>query len=262
MKTITSKDNPIIKEAASLQEKKYRDRLGMYLLEGPNPVREYMDIGGRPRFIFIKAGAGEEIQGIVSRVKEPTAVYELSEDAFLKISTANSPQGIVAVVDKQIYTEESFFTKVRSSNILVLDRIQDPGNIGTLLRSAEAMGFGGVVFVKGCADPYQPKVVRAAASSIFRIPVLFADDSKSAARLIKRSGKTLYAASMTGEISVDKADLRENTAIIIGNEGNGVSSELLDCSTRLFIPMEGSTESLNAAIAACIIMYESKRQRL
>lgn len=261
MKTIASKDNSIVKTAASLKEKKYRDALGLYLLEGPNPIREYMDIGGRPRFIFIKAGAGEELQKIAASAKEPTAVYELSEDAFLKIPSPGNPQGIIAVAEENILSEKEFMEKTGNRNILVLDRIQDPGNTGTLLRTAEAMGFGGAIFIQGSADPYQPKVVRAAASSVFRLPMLFVKDAEQALALLAAAGKSVFSACMTGDVSADKADLRQNAAIVIGNEGNGVGKVFLKSSKRVFIPMEGKTESLNAAVAASIIMYESKRQR-
>ena len=261
MKKISSKDNSIVKEAASLNEKKYRDSLGLYLIEGPNLVREYIEFGGRPRFIFLKAGASEEAARIAESSEELTAVYELSSDAFMKLSSGPSPQGIVAAAEKSDETAASFLAKVKDKNILVLDRLQDPGNVGTLIRNSEAFGFGGVVMIKGSADPYQPKCVRAAAGSIFRHPILFCKDGDEAISLLKAAGKTVYSACMNGEVMITKADLRKNTAIVIGNEGNGISDDILSSSIGLSIPMEGHTESLNAAVAGTIIMYESKRQR-
>jgi TrmH family RNA methyltransferase len=260
MNTISSKDNQIVKEAASLKEKKYRDALGLYLIEGPNLVRELMDFGGRPRFIFLKAGAGEEAQAIARKAEKLTAVYELSAEAFAKVSSDSSPQGIIAAAEKDFLKSDEFFRRAGDGNVLVLDRLQDPGNVGTLLRSAEAFGFAGAVLVKGCADPYQTKCVRAAAGSILRFPMLFCDSGKEAAKVLRGAGKKLYAACMEGEVSLYDAALERNTAVIIGNEGNGVSEELISEAERLYIPMYGATESLNAAIAGTIIMYEAKRQ--
>jgi len=261
MKTITSKDNSIIKEVASLREKKYRDKLGLYLVEGPNLVKEAMDYGGRPRFIFIKVGAGDEVLEIARLAEKTSTVYELTEDAFMKISDTQNPQGIIAVVEKHEYSSQSFFEMLGSGNVLVLDRLQDPGNVGTLIRMSEAMDFKGVVFIKGCADPYQPKVVRAAAGAIFRTPMLFLEDASECIDVLKAHNKTTYAAFMNAKLRVMDADLRENAAVIIGNEGSGISKEFENNTEKLMIPMSGKTESLNAALAGTIIMYESKRQK-
>lgn len=262
MITITSKDNQIIKEVSSLREKKYRDKLGLYLIEGPNLVKELMDFGGRPRFIFIKVGANDEVRNIVSNADETSTVYELTEDVFGKISDTLNPQGIVAVADKTEYSVNTFFNSVMDGNVLVLDRLQDPGNVGTLIRLSEAMGFKGVIFIKGSADPYQPKVVRAAAGAILRVPMLFLDSAEECIELLNRYNKKIYAAFMDADKVVSEADLKKNVAIIIGNEGSGISKDFEKKSEKLMIPMSGKTESLNAAIAGTIIMYESKRQRL
>lgn len=261
MRIITSKDNQIIKEVSSLREKKYRDKLGMYLIEGPNLVKELMDFGGRPRFIFTKVGANAEIQNIVGAAEETSTVYELTEDVFDKISDTKTPQGIIAVADKIEYSENMFFSAIGDGNILVLDRLQDPGNVGTLIRLSEAMDFKGVIFIKGTADPYQPKVVRSAAGAILRVPMLFLNSAEECINLLKRYNKKTYAAFMDAELKISEVDLKNNVAIVIGNEGSGVSKDFEAEAEKLMIPMSGKTESLNAAIAGTIIMYESKRQR-
>ena len=263
MQTISSKDNRIVKEAASLLEKKYRDELGLFLLEGPNIVKEAMEEGGRVRFIFTKAGpCSEEIEEIVSISKERhLAVYELASEAFAKVTQTNSPQTIVAVIEKRQMTEDEFFEIIDDGNLIVLDRLQDPGNVGTIIRSAEAMGYKGVIAIKGTADIYQPKVVRSAAGSILRFPALFLEDDTELTRMCKRHGKKLYATSMHASKTIYDADLKNDVAIVIGNEGNGVSENLLAAAEGLAIPMEGKTESINAAISAAMIMYESLRQR-
>lgn len=261
MKSITSKDNSIIKEVASLREKKYRDRLGMYIVEGPNLVKEVLEYGGRPRFIFIRVGASQELTEILKLADNTSTVYELTGDVFAKISDTANPQGIIAVADKREYSPEDFFKAVSGGNVLVLDRLQDPGNTGTLLRMCEAMDFKGVILIKGCADPYQPKVVRAAAGAVQRLPMLFAEDADEAAGWLLSHGKRIFGAFMNADTDISDADLRENAAVIIGNEGSGISDEFGKYAERVKIPMSGKTESLNAAIAGTIIMYESKRQK-
>lgn len=263
MKEISSKDNRIIRQAASLSEKKYRDAFGMYLIEGPNFVRDAVLYGGRLRFIFIRAAAmSGEIMDIVSMASaEGPAVYSLTDEAFSKLSTTEHSQGIIAAAEKAECSEEEFFSDP-AGDLLVLDRVQDPGNLGTMIRSAEAMGFSGVLIVKGSADLYGPKAVRAAAGSIFRLPAFFAGSPSEAADLLKKHGKKIYAAEMEAEKECFDADLACGAAIVIGNEGSGISAELLEAAEPIKIPMSGKIESLNAALAAGMMMYESQRQRL
>ena len=263
MQVISSKDNRIIKEASSLSEKKNRDELGLYLIEGPNIVKEAMEEGGRVRFIFTRAGQqSDEIEEILRKADaQNLAAYELTGEVFAKVTHTDNPQAIAAVFEKRQINQNEFFEKTGSGNIAVLDRLQDPGNVGTILRTAEAFGFSGVILMKGSADVYQPKIVRAAAGSLLRLPLLFLDSADEAAALLKAHGKKIYAAAMDGKTQLPLAELSENAAVVIGNEGNGVCRAFIEQAETLSIPMEGKTESLNAAIAAATIMYESLRQR-
>ncbi len=260
---VSSPENKIVKQAASLSDKKYRDKYGLFLLEGPNIVREAMQQGNRVRFIFTRAGAADaETAQIVQQAEAGgLAVYELAESLFAKVTQTQTPQAVAAAAEKRQISAGGFFEEVKDRCLLVLDRLQDPGNVGTLLRTAEAMGFGGVVVIKGTADLWQPKVVRSAAGSLLRLPVLQCEDAAQALALLAKAGKTVYTAAMDADVVVYDADLTKNAAVVIGNEGAGASEEFLGAATRLAIPMEGSTESLNAAVAGSIIMYESKRQR-
>ena len=261
MEFISSKDNRIVKDAAALQDRKYRDRTGLFLLEGPNPIREAMQQGGRFRFIFTRAGTDLEKLGLQELAENGApAVYELAGDVFAKISDTETSQGVIAVAEKKTYSEEAFFAR-DDGNVLVLDRLQDPGNMGTLLRSAEAMGFSGVMLIRGCTDPWSPKVARAAAGSLLRLPLFAAGSGGEALRLLAAHGKTVYCAAMGEGSECYLQPLAKNAAIIIGNEGGGASAELRAASLPLSIPMEGRTESLNAAVAGSILMYESLRQR-
>ena len=257
---ISSKDNRIIKDAVKLREKKYRDASGCFLIEGPGAVREAAQQGGRLRFIFTRAGASisEADLGLSGQVP---AVYETTDDVFARLSDTETPQGVVAVAEKPVWREADIFSE-EDANVLVLDRVQDPGNMGTLLRTAEAMGFAGALLVKGCCDCWAPKVVRSAAGSLLRLPVLQAESAGDALKLLESHGKTCWVAVMDGETACYEADLARGAAVIIGNEGRGASEVFLEKARGLRIPMAGKTESLNAAYAGAIIMYESLRQRL
>ena len=263
MKQISSPENRIVKEAASLAEKKYRDRYGLFLIEGPNLVREAMQQGGRVRFIFTRAGAAaSEIIDLIDEAEGlGLAVYELAESLFAKVTLTQTPQDIAAAAEKRQTEAGEFFEKAKDGCILVLDRLQDPGNVGTLIRSAEAMGFKGVLAIKGTADPWQPKAVRAAAGSLLRLPVLICEDADQALDLLARAGKKVYTADMDGREACWDADLAKNAAVVIGNEGSGAGDKLKAAASLLSIPMDGAAESLNAAVAGSIIMYESMRQR-
>ena len=259
---IHSKDNKTVKLAASLAEKKHRDALGAYLIEGPNLVREALQQGVRIQFIFTGAGAlnqQQEIQDILSLAEDSdSAVCVLSEDCFAKIATSQTPQPIMAVAEKRTWQMRDVFSP--GGNVLVLDRIQDPGNLGTLLRTAEATGFAGALIVKGGADPYGPKAVRAGAGCVFRFPLLLCDSPAEALDILAKQRKQVWTADMEGTPCYD-AELAQNVAIVIGNEGNGADALFKENSGRVTVPMAGQTESLNAGIAAAILMYESMRQR-
>ena len=263
MNIISSPDNRIVKEAASLAEKKYRDRTGFFLAEGPNIVKEATLLGNRVRFIFTRAGAADAESAKIAEEAEAAglAVYTLTEGVFAKVTQTQTPQGICAVLEKRQYSPDEFFEKTGNGCLLVLDRLQDPGNVGTLIRTAEAMGFAGVVCIKGTADPWQPKVVRAAAGSLLRLPVLLAEDAEQALELLKGACKKVYTTAMDAGLACWDAELSENAAVVIGNEGAGVSPQLKEAAELLAIPMVGRTESLNAAVAGCMIMYESLRQK-
>ena len=263
MREISSRDNRIIREVASLRERKYRDEKRLFIAEGPNLVREAVYGSPGIRFIFMSAGAeSPEIRGLAAEAeKKVPAVYEVSSDCFARISQTDSPQGIIAVIEKPEISEDAFFDAAGGGCILVLDRIQDPGNAGTLLRTAEAAGFKGAIAIKGTTDLFGPKAVRAAAGSLLRIPVLGVRDADSLLSTLEKHGKTAVAAAMEAETAIYDIDLRKNIALIIGNEGNGVSDELMSRARTVSIPMEGRVESLNAALSGAIIMYESLRQR-
>lgn len=261
MREITSQDNKIYKHALSLKKKKYRDEASEYLIEGPNLISEAMKCGAELKTIFISQGfdiSSPEAGDIVS--KNSDICFMLPARLFGSLCETETPQGVVGISAKP----EWRFTNDREmpgGNFVVIDRLQDPGNIGTILRTADAAGFELAVFMKGSADPYQPKVVRAAAGSLFRIPLKFVDSTAELEFFVHERGKRLIATAMDAETAYYECDLKKDAAIIIGNEGNGVSSELIEAADiKIRIPMEGSIESLNASVAAGILMYERIRK--
>ena len=262
MKTIKSKDNTTYKAAVKLLKKKYRDETGLYLLEGVKPLEDALDMGIKVKTIFL-------CEGILKAEAFPEEIcMALDKKLFENLSDTGTSQGVIAVAEQQIYSKEDFSEKVNGSceqdikgNIVIMDRLQDPGNIGTIIRTAEAAGYRGVMMIAGSGDVYSPKVVRAAAGSLFRMPIIKAADADDAASVVKALGLKLTVTCLENAEDCFDADLTENIALVIGNEGRGVSERLMELSDiRVKIPMAGSIESLNAAVAAGILMYQSQKK--
>ena len=254
MKTITSKDNPVYKSACRLTRKKYRDDAGMYLIEGVKSLEDALQLGIGIRNIFIR----EDRAVPESFPAEKTSLMD--RELFEKLSGTETSQGVIAVADKNITDISSFAGRMGNSNdnVVILDRLQDPGNAGTIIRTAEAAGYRAVIVMSGTADVYSPKVVRAAAGSLFRMQLFSSSDMNETVRILKASGKCIVSADLDTDVMYNGVDLSENIALVIGNEGQGVSRGFLEASDiKVRIPMEGSIESLNAAVAAGILMYQS-----
>lgn len=255
MKKITSRENPIYKSVCKLTRRKYRDQSGRYLLEGIKPLTDALDIGIPIEMILRREG--RHAGGV--HLDEDVTV-ELGAKLFDAISDTEHSQGIIAVARKLQYDWESFGRLFQSNtkNIVVLDRLQDPGNLGTIIRTAEAAGYGGILLMNGCADAYAPKVVRAAAGSLLRMPILEEDDVARAAGHLHDLQRHIVVTSLDAEQYYNAVDLSKSTALIIGNEGSGVCPEFLRAAdAKIKIPMSGSIESLNAAVAAGILMYQT-----
>ena len=187
----------------------------------------------------------------------------VSDSVFKKISDTVTPQGIMAIVEKNAYTLDDIIENVNNnitqkgrSCVVVLDRLQDPGNLGTIVRTGEGAGISGIIMSSGCADIYNPKVIRSTMGSIFRVPFTVVSDLPEAIETLKENSITTYAAHLKGE-EYNKGVFEKNVALLIGNEAKGLSHEVSGKADRLIkIPMEGKVESLNAAIATAILMYQ------
>lgn len=188
--------------------------------------------------------------------------FEVMEDRiFRSISDTMTPQGILSVVRRPIYHKEELLACERPF-FMVLENIQDPGNLGTILRTAEGAGVTGIFMSRETVDIFNPKTIRSTMGSVYRVPFLYVEDTGSIVREISGKGIRTYAAHLKGTESYDRKDYSSGCAFLIGNEGNGLSDELAAMADEYVrIPMAGQVESLNAAVASAILMYEVQRQR-
>ncbi len=193
-------------------------------------------------------------------VRRTPVFEEVSDEVFQLLSDTKSPQGILAVVRQKHYRFEDLLGKVPL--VMVLENLQDPGNLGTIIRTAEGAGVTGILMSRGTADLYNPKVTRSTMGSIFRMPFLYTDQLSVDIQRLKHAGVSVCAAHLQGKNTYDRENYRGGTAFLIGNESKGLSDEISALAdVRVKIPMEGKVESLNASVAAAILMYEASRQR-
>ena len=188
----------------------------------------------------------------------------VSDSIFETLSDTKTPQGILAIVKRLNYTMNDLMQvkNQKAPHLVVLDNLQDPGNLGTIFRTAEAAGVTGILLSKDCVDVYNPKVIRSTMGAVFRMPFLYVEDLPEKIKELQKKSIKTYAAHLRGENAYDEEDYTTGCAFLIGNEGNGLRDEVADCADCLIrIPMEGEAESLNAAVAAAVLMFEAGRQR-
>ena len=255
MERIQSKENGRIKEYGKLaSSRKYREETGCFVLEGEKLFKEALRSGVAVEQVFVtpayrNAHPETDFSGL--------SVFEVEGAAEERLSQSKTPQGLYAVCKKLDKPENLAKIDCNGSYVALWD-LQDPGNVGTILRGADAMGLSGVILSESCCDLYNLKTIRAAMGSLFRIPVMRVDLSA----FLKESGLRSYAAVVDADARpVGTADFKGAVAVI-GNEGNGLSKEQASlCSERITIPMAGNAESLNDAMAATILMWEMARRR-
>ncbi len=260
---ITSTSNKRVKELVELQNKaKARNAAGVFPAEGRKMFLEAP--AERVRAVYVEEHfletASEEIREKLSGLEYET----VSEEVFAKISDTKSPQGILCVVSQERYALERLIHPLNGEKplLLALEDIQDPGNLGTLIRTAEGAGVNGIIVTQGTADRYHPKTTRASMGSIYRVPCVETPDLTETIERLRQAEINIYAAHLKGTGYYDAFDYTKGTAFLIGNEGNGLRQETADeADVYIRIPMEGRVESLNAAIAGTLLMYEANRQR-
>jgi len=256
MKLIQSRDNPFYKELAKLAvSARQRNKTKQTLLDGMHLLEAYLDVGGMPQHILLNAAAlqNHEIVTLLDRL-DCVPLTQLDNKLFAELSELNTLTGILALIDSpsgSVATESCFS--------LLLEGIQDPGNLGSMIRSAAAAGCDAVYLSKGCADVWSPKVLRAAMGGHFALKIF---DNQDLYNISKTFSGTLLATSPQAATSLYNCDLSGNVALLIGNEGAGLSTGLIDMATqKINIPMSGRVESLNVAAATAICLFEVVRQR-
>ncbi|MEY3624677.1 RNA methyltransferase [Aquiluna borgnonia] len=248
-----------VKGVAALQQKDARFETGLFLLEGPQGLKELARDPSLAREVFATEAALERYDAeFVKLGSAEVPVVVTSQRAMEKLSDTKTPQGVVAVVG-QLDVELSDLIDSSPRLIAILDRVQDPGNAGTVLRAADAAGADGVIFSRDCVDLYNPKVVRATAGSILHVPCVIEAESRAVVLSLQASGVQVFAASAGGKsILSSELDLTRPTAWIFGNEAQGVSQELLELVDEVVaLPIYGEAESLNLATAASVCLYAS-----
>ena len=278
MEIISSKDNKRIKYIRSLLEKGgIRKKNHSFVVEGIKLVDEALEYGGVLDIIVSESLYEEIVSGdltrngllsdngkhIIKQVKQGTSLTVVSDAVFKSVSETITPQGILAEVEmpKHRLLEENFleiaYEKTGKIKLLILEDTADPGNLGTIMRTAEAAGVTGVIMGKGTVDIFNPKVVRSTMGSIFRLPFAYVDDLKAVILGLKRGGISFYATHLKGKESYRDIAYSDKAGILIGNEARGLSDEIANLAdTYVIIPMQGKVESLNAAVAAALMMYE------
>ena len=258
---IESGANQTIKLTASLFEKKGREKSGLFVIEGERFVSELLagDVPVQPSYFMAAEGFAQKRDMAAYETAAP--LYIVRDAAFKQLSDVETPQGILAVCKQRHCAPEDLCTG-DAPILLVLEEMQDPGNVGTILRTADAAGLDGVILSAGAADVYNPKVLRAAAGALFRIPVAAGCDLAAVIPMLQAHSISVYAAVADTGCAPYACDFTRGTAVLIGNEARGLSAEAAALAdTRITLPMPGRAESLNAAMAGGILVYEAVRQR-
>ena len=261
---ITSTTNKQVKFVNALAKKaRTRREEGLFVAEGLRMCQEIPKEQIEALYISESFQKNKECQELVERAGKAELV---SDEVFKAFSDTQSPQGVLALVRQFCYRlEDVAKTKAETGHpalFMVLEHLQDPGNLGTIIRAGEGAGVTGILMDKDTADIYNPKVIRATMGSVLRVPFFYTEDLRADLKALKQKGVRLYAAHLKGQRSYDQEDYRGDTGFLIGNEANGLTEETAALAdTYIRIPMLGQVESLNAAVASSVLMFVAARQR-
>lgn len=254
---IESKDNNLFKNTKKLKERKNRNKNSKYIIEGFRLVQEAFKAKVDVDYLIVTKDGNEKMDLYLSDyISNQVKIYEISDNLFKELVSTENPQGILAVINMNIKP-----MNFHGEFYLLCDKLQDPGNIGTIIRTAHAAGVQGIILTKGTVDIYNEKAIRSTMGSIFYIPIHYDDDNLSLVKKLKEQGFKLVVTSLETDKDFFQEDLCGKVVLTVGNEGNGVSKEVFELAdTKVKIPMPGNAESLNVAIATSVIMYEKVRQ--
>lgn len=269
MEYISSRSNPLIQRYAKLQDKKYREAEGLFLIEGAKLFDEAVDSSVKIETVLVCDGRNNNIiTAALEKLKNKeryknVRVISLHENVFSKISSEKSPDGVICVAKH--LDNLKFYNKIERNDalnladekIMLLCSVRDPGNIGTIVRSAVAFGFDRIIVSADSADPYGTRAIRAAMGALFKIKVDFVEEFESVSDALISAGRRVFCAELReGAVSLDELKTDKNDCFMIGNEGHGIPAEISSkCTASVYIPIAENSESLNAAIAASILAF-------
>lgn len=256
---IESKDNNLFKFVKKLKERRFRDKENLFILEGLRLIEEAIRANMDIEYIIISKDYEDKFNDLLLENNiSSNKIITLSNNLFMQLASTENPQGIIAVIkknDKKKDLSGDFF--------LICDKVQDPGNLGTIIRTAHAAGVDGIILTKGTVDIYNDKTIRSTMGSIFYVPIFYDDKDFTIIRNLKKDGFCLVATSLKESRNFFEEDLKGKIILAVGNEGNGISNELFELADKkVKIPMPGGAESLNVSIATSIILFEKVRQNL
>jgi TrmH family RNA methyltransferase len=271
---ITSRNNPLIVTMAKLDQKKHRDKAGLFLIDGVKLYREAKAAGSCIFAVFIKEDAADEIISSAGGITAGTRVIMVPESVMDRITDERFPEGMVTAVKysssvKREQSADDFDAKFYDGRrILILDGIQDTGNMGAIMRSARAFGIDTIICGSGCADVYGRRVMRASMGAALRLMSVYIDNLSDVCCKLLLAGRRIFAACPDGDKPCGgnfepEGGFQPFDCIVIGNEGHGVSDDILSlCTGRITVPMSEGQESLNAACAATVILWERYKSEL
>jgi TrmH family RNA methyltransferase len=258
--SISSPNNALLKRIRGLHERKIREKTGMFLIEGPKAITEAFEKNVRLRDLVVSESFWKQEQSLLSG--QDVDVVTIVDDKMIKeLSTQTTPAGIIATADMPTFEMDELFAG-KPPLVVIAHAIQDPGNLGTIFRTALAASATGVILTHGTVDCFNPKVVRAAMGALFAMPTVRDVSLADAAAAVRHRGLRVVGCEPTAEISLFDADLSGPVAIVLGNEGQGfTASDLENVDEQVSIPMNPASESLNVAICGAIVLFNAVRQR-
>lgn len=260
MEVLESSNNKLVKRLLSYAQKKYRDEDSVFIVEGQRFVEEITNGWEVLCYGFREDCAHGDLWDKVFLSKH---CHVFSTAIFQRIAQTKSPQGVFALCRQKKWELANIFCKNKAGFYILLEGLNDPGNLGTIIRTADAGGADGILLSKGSVELYNPKVLRATMGSLFHLPIIENIDLKESILMLKSQGVMILAGHLEGQVLPYDIDMRQSVAILIGNEANGLSIETSAlCDKLVKIPMIGKAESLNASMAAGILIYEGVRQRV
>ena len=257
MIVIESKDNTLFKYTKKLKERKHRTKENKYIIEGFRLVQEAFKAKCNIEYIIVNEGGKGKLEEYLSQYMDSIKIYEMRNELFSQLTSTENTQGIIAVANIN-----NSISDINGDFYLLCDKVQDPGNLGTIIRTAHAAGVNAIILTKGTVDIYNDKTIRSTMGSIFYIPIIY-DNDLTLLKKLKDEGFSLVATSLEESKNFFDEDLVGKVILSVGNEGNGISDEIFELADKkVKIPMPGGAESLNVGVATSIILFEKVRQSL